>query len=41
MEIYNYSNLGDRYLLDYLINNRTLKDDDIIPIAVTLRKMNH
>lgn len=35
MEIYDYSDLGDRYLLDYLINNRTPKDDGIEPIAVT------
>ena len=35
MEIYNYSDLGDMYLWDYSMNNRTPRDDGIEPIAVT------
>ena len=35
MEIYDYSDLGDMYLWDYSMNNRTPRDDGIEPIAVT------
>ena len=35
MEIYDYSDLGDKYSCDYSMNNRTPRDDGIEPIAVT------
>ena len=35
MEIYDYADLGDKRSWDYLMNNKTPKDDGIEPIAVT------